>query len=68
MKIFSERLKELRTAAGYTQQQMAELLHIRQQSYTRYENNTGEPNMETLIKLSKIFDVSSDYMLGICDF
>lgn len=68
MKIFSERLKELRITAGYTQQQMAEMLCIRQQSYTRYENNIGEPNMETLVKLAKFFDVSSDYMLGISDF
>ena len=68
MEIFSKRLKELRRAAGYTQQQVAEMLNIRQQSYTRYENNIGEPNLSTVVSISKIFDVSSDYMLGISDF
>lgn len=68
MEIFSKRLKELRTAAGYTQQQMADKLNIRQQSYTRYENNVGEPNLSTLVAISKILDVSSDYLLGISDF
>ena len=68
MEIFSKRLKELRIAAGYTQQQMADMLNIRQQSYTRYENNVGEPNLSTVVAISKIFDVSSDYLLGISDF
>ena len=68
MEIFSKRLKELRIAAGYTQQQMADKLNIRQQSYARYENNVGEPNLSTVVAISKIFDVSSDYLLGISDF
>lgn len=68
MKIFSERLKELRKAAGLTQQQVSKRLNIRQQSYLRYENGTGEPNLETLAKLAAIFEVTTDYMLGLSDF
>lgn len=68
MKVFSLRLKELRIASNYTQQHMAEMLGIRQQSYARYESNLGEPNLETIIKLCDIFEVSSDYLLGIADF
>lgn len=68
MEIFSKRLKELRVAAGYTQQQMAEKLCIRQQSYTRYESNIGEPNLSTVVAISKIFDVSCDYLLGTSEF
>ncbi len=68
MEIFSKRLKELRTAAGYTQQQMADILNIRQQSYARYENNTGEPNLSTVAAISKILDVSCDYLLGTSEF
>lgn len=68
MKIFSERLKELRKAAGLTQQQVSQRLNIRQQSYFRYENGTGEPNLETLAKIAAMFDVSTDYMLGLSDF
>ncbi len=68
MKIFSERLKELRKSANLTQQQMAEKLNIKQQSYARYEYGTGEPNLDTVVKLTEIFDVSSDYLLGISDY
>ena len=68
MELFSNRLKELRVNANYTQQQIAEMLGMKQQSYTRYENNTGEPNLDTVVKLCKIFEVSSDYLLGISDY
>ena len=51
MKIFSSRLKELRIQAGYTQQQIADKLHVRQQSYARYELGTGEPNLDMLVKI-----------------
>ena len=68
MKIFSTRLKELRVENNYTQQQMAEKLGVRQQSYARYETGAGEPNLETVTKLCAIFDVSSDYLLGLSDY
>lgn len=50
-----------------TQQEIANLLNIRQQSYIRYEYGTGEPSLNTLIKIARIFDVTSDYLLGISD-
>ena len=65
---FKERLKELRIQAGYTQQQIADKLHVSQQSYARYELGTGEPNLDMLVKISQIFEVSVDYMLGIIDY
>jgi len=58
---FAKRLRELRQEKGMTQQQIAALLNLKQQSYLRYENGTGEP----LIRLTQIFGVSSDYLLGI---
>lgn len=68
MQIFSTRLRELRKSAGLTQQQLAEQLNIRQQSYTRYESGVGEPNLETVALIAKIFDVSCDYLLGLSEF
>ncbi len=68
MKIFSERLKKLRKESGYTQVQISENLNIRQQSYLRYETGQGEPSLETLVKLAKLLDVSTDYLLGLSDF
>ena len=62
---FAKRLRELRQEKGMTQQQIAALLNLKQQSYLRYENGTGEPSLNTLIRLTQIFGVSSDYLLGI---
>lgn len=50
-----------------TQQNLANLLNIKQQSYIRYEYGTGEPSLDTLIKMAKIFEVTTDYLLGISD-
>ena len=65
---FPKRLKELRLQFGYTQTQLAKLLHIKQQSYIRYEYGTGEPNLQTLVNLSFIFNVSVDFLLGKADY
>ena len=67
MSRFSKRLKDLRIEHGMTQQKLASLLNITQQSYIRYEYGTGEPSLGTLIKLSQIFEVTTDYLLGISD-
>lgn len=68
MKIFSVRLRELRIAAGMTQQQVADYLNIRQQSYARYETGAGEPNLQAVVQLAKLFGVSCDYLLGVTDY
>ncbi len=68
MKVFATRLKELRVEKGYTQQKIADMLNIRQQSYIRYEYGTGEPSLETLVKIAQIYGVSTDYLLGISEY
>lgn len=67
MKVFAERLTELRKQYKYTQRQMADILSISQPSYIRYENDTSEPTQENLVKLADAFDVSVDYLLGRSD-
>ena len=64
MKIFQERLIELRKLNKLTQREMAEYLQIAQPSYIRYEHGTSQPSLETLVKLADYFDVSTDYLLG----
>ena len=64
MKIFQERLRELRKQFGYTQQEMARKLFISQPSYVRYENGSSEPSQENLVRIADLFDVSVDYLLG----
>ena len=64
MKIFQERLIELRKLNKLTQRQLAEYLNVTQPSYIRYENCTAEPSLENLVKLADCFDVSVDYLVG----
>lgn len=64
MSYFSAKLKELRKEKGYTQEQMANILEIGQSAYAKWENGRTEPNFGLLLRLSKILDVSTDYLLG----
>ena len=67
MKIFCEKLKELRTSNKLTQREMAKTLSIAQPSYIRYEQGKAEPTLENLCKIADVFDVSIDYLLGRAD-
>ena len=62
-----ERLKQLRREKGYTQQKVADMLGVDRRSYCAYERGTNSLNAQTLIKLSKIYGASIDYMLGQSD-
>lgn len=62
--MFSRRLKELRASAGLSQKALAAKLFVSQQAVARWETDKATPNPETLAKLSEIFDVSADYLLG----
>ncbi len=59
------KLKEIRQQKGLTQSQVADFLNIPRSTYSNYENNISEPTMAMLIKMTEIFDVSADYILGI---
>ena len=63
----SEKLKELRKERGLTQKNLALLLDISPTGYAGYEQGYRAPDIETLIKLSHIFEVSVDYIIGTTD-
>jgi len=62
---FGTRLKNLRKQAGLTQQQLATQLGITKSVVSFYELQERSPSPEVLIKLSAIFHVSADYLLGL---
>lgn len=64
---FHERLKELRKNKNLTQQELADLINVNRVTYRNYETGLSEPKFRTLLDLSKIFNVTSDYLLGITD-
>lgn len=61
---FKNRLTELRKQNLLSQREMAQKLGISQPSYVRYENGTAQPNLDRLVMIADIFDVSLDYLVG----
>lgn len=61
---FSVILKQLREQYGYTQQQLADTLHVSKATISHYEIGKNMPNIDTLIQLADLFDVSLDYLTG----
>ncbi len=61
------RLKDLREDNDLTQRQIAELLHIRQNTYSQYENEQRQIPIPQLIRLARFYSVSVDYILGLTD-
>lgn len=58
-------LKELRRSKQITQEQLASLVGYNQTVISQWEHGTRDPSTEALIKLSEIFNVSVDEILGI---
>lgn len=55
---------ELRTKNGFSQDELAEKIHVTRQAVSRWENGETIPNIETLKLLSKLFDISINTLLG----
>lgn len=60
-----QNIKQLRKAKNLTQEELAELLNVTPQAVSKWENETGLPDISQLPLLSAVFDVSSDEILGI---
>lgn len=67
-RIYRERIKELRTDNSFTQQFVANYLKIDRSNYSKYELGKLEPNLEMVVALAKLYNVSTDYILGLVDF
>ena len=57
-------LRKLRTNKGVSQQQLADVIGISQQSVNKYENHNVEPDLSTLMKIADYFEASVDYLIG----
>jgi transcriptional regulator with XRE-family HTH domain len=65
MKNYNEILRELRTDKDLTQAQVAEVLNIRQEYYSKYELGKRPLPIHHLKKLCQFYGVSADYILGL---
>lgn len=65
---FNERLRQLRQQSPFMQKDIAESLGISTVTLRQYEQGTREPNIDKLLKLAIILDVSLDDLLCLDDF
>ena len=61
---FGKRFKFYRQKANLTQKEAAELIGVKDYQLGNYETNRSQPSLEILIKMSKVYSVSIDKMLG----
>ena len=59
-----EKLALLREKKGITQEKLSEILNVSRQSVSRWETNISFPETDKLIKLSKLFECSTDFLLN----
>lgn len=62
--MIGERLKACREDAGLTQDQLAKIVHVSQQSVDHYEKNRAKPSLDTLNAFADLFDTTADYLIG----
>lgn len=65
MNTFAKRIKLLRLERKFTQKYLAKQLGIIPTAYQRYEYGTREPDLDTLCNISKFFNVTTDWLLGL---
>lgn len=61
------RLRDLREDSDIKQREIAEFLHIKQNTYSQYENGERQPPISALIELARYYNVSVDYILGLTE-
>lgn len=60
-----ERIKDIRDKNGLTQEELARKMSITRSSVNAWEMGISMPSPENLVRLSDIFNVSTDYILGV---
>lgn len=63
--MIGNKIKKLREELGINQEDLAKRINVSASSVAMYETNKRQPNYETLTKLADLFNVSTDYLLGI---
>ena len=60
---FGEKLQQLRKEKGLSQEDLAYQLNVSRQAVSKWESQNGYPEMEKMILISELFQVSLDYLL-----
>lgn len=62
---FGLHLKRLRKSYGFTQEQLAKILHVSKATVIRWENNYKFPSFDSLMQMAEIYNVTLDYIAGV---
>lgn len=65
--MLSKRIHSLRTGMGMSQVELANRLCVSKQTVSNWENDNIQPSIDMLVRLAKIFGVTTDYLLGLDD-
>lgn len=63
--MFGDIIKNLRKAHNFSQVQLAQKLDVSKQTVSNWENNNILPSIDMLIRISRFFSVSTDYLLEL---
>ena len=61
--MFGEKLKQLRVKNDYSQESLAQLINVSRSAIAKWENNGGMPDIDNLIAISDLFDVTIDSLV-----
>lgn len=64
---FAERIQQLRSERGMTQEALGNIIHVKRYSVYTYEKGLNYPEVRNLLILADYFGVSTDYLLGRTD-
>ena len=65
--MLGQRIFELRAHLGWSQVELSRRLRVSKQTVSNWENDNIQPSIEMLVRLSQIFGVTTDYLLGLED-
>ena len=60
-----EQLQKLRKSKNLTQEEISDIIGVKLSTYQKYERDVISPPYDTLIKIAKYYNVSTDYLLGL---
>ena len=61
--IFADKLIQLRKKSGWSQEELASQMHVSRQSVSKWEGAQSVPDLEKIVRLAELFEVSTDYLL-----
>ena len=67
METFCKRIKELRMESGLTQKELADKLQTSNSAVCDWEKGRTQPDLQTLVRIAVLFNVQTDYLLGLSD-